>query len=185
LTYDPQQLRDAHGMWSAQGAMENLHRQSLKRPLSDEEKQALQNYAEMGSDSINSMLRRNIPMHHSHVKDLDLAFAKASLVKSLDVYRVVEPDFAKFLAKQNEFKDNGFVSTSLLPNIANVLTDAYGNDDVYSFKKENTFKIKVPEKFPAIPMHEGLAESWPEKELLLHRGSRFIKTGPMEFRAAR
>ncbi len=119
------------------------------------------------------------------IKRFDSAFSKASIPKSMDVYRLVDPDFVKFIMSRDEFKDLGYSSTSTDPDIAKVIFSP-------SAGRDNTFKIHLPEKFPAIPMpyhiimSDGIdADLVHEKEVLLNRGSIFIKTGPMEFKASR
>lgn len=189
--------RDVHGIWRGPAGMPSGDKfvrspfeydkkslsglgtkASLSEPLTKEEINAIKDWSGMGFDGLNQDLR-NPNKNSDHYKELflprisglDGAMRKASLDQSVQVYRSMDGDFVKSIPINTKFRDLGFSATSELESAAKK----------FGWNEPVTFKIDIPKGFKAIPIR-AFSHSPHQEEILINRGTKFIRTGKNELR---
>lgn len=173
---------------SGKGAAD-LANKSLSSPLTDIEKESISEYAKSGHFYNKQLRAGNDKFEYKGIdgktgtwdrsvealKHLDNSFARASLARNVDAYRVVDNDFYSELEKHvgGTFTDKAFVSTTA----STAYAEAYAQD--FMMLKGETIKgvkrvtVKMPRGSKALPIAH-VDKGWEKQsEVLINRGSSF------------
>jgi len=151
------------------------------KPFSEDQSHALLNYVRNSHDFVNKELRLekgNLEAIYDHIKtnvlNLDETFARTKpLSESLKVYRGLDKnvtDLLSNLPNGSEFIDHGFVSTSIVHNVAKTFADmggVVGGLSPWDAKPGAVVEVHVPAGNKAVFL------PWPQREAILPRGTKF------------
>lgn len=139
---------------------------SLSKPLSGAQKDAIMEYTGDSYAQINEALRTGTDpdVHATTISRLDKAFDSVSLSEPITAYRTVDSKTFAQMQSGMTFSDAGFVSTSVNPDIKDIL----GGSQVVT--------VKMPAGSKALPIAH-LASDHREGEVLIARGSKFKVSG--------
>ena len=167
----------------------DIEAEPWKAKLTQVEKDTVISYTGSGYKGMNNLLRKggdyegvSEKLLTEKVHDMDKAVYKGTLSTDTVVWRGVGTDISATLKAGMKFKDNGFVSTSLM---AQVSADFAGGERP---EERTMIRIKVPKgSHAAIP--DGMSNIKEEAEVVLPRSTEFKivsesreKLGNKEFR---
>jgi len=155
--------------------------QGFLKPFSEDQSHALLGYVRNSHDFVNKELRLekgNLEAIYDHIKtnvlNLDETFARTKpLSESLKVYRGLDKnvtDLLSNLPNGSEFIDHGFVSTSIVHNVAKTFADmggVVGGLSPWDAKPGAVVEVHVPAGNKAVFL------PWPQREAILPRGTKF------------
>ncbi len=143
--------------------------------MTPREVEAMQNYSGAMYKGLNERLRAGKGASRgdaADLKEMDKAFARASTVEPMTVYRGIGPEFAKQLKPGVSFTDGGFTSTTSSRDIAEGYSTFGGSGGA-------VMEVRVPKGAKAISLKDtsafggktSVAKS--EEEILLNRGGKY------------
>jgi hypothetical protein len=147
--------------------------------LSSEEQAHVHNYSDSGHNNINKYHRfpgsiKIEPVIKSierHTKHIDSAISKSTAKNHMHLWRGTEEDVVKDLKPGDTFHDNGYVSTSMSPQVSWGFA-GYHNKEIH------LMHIKTPKGSKVLDLeHHGATANKGENEFLLPRGSKFRYDG--------
>jgi hypothetical protein len=111
------------------------------------------------------------------IKNIDLAMNKARLIDSVQVFRGITGDIVDQLKPGNIVQDKGFMSTSMLKDVASRFLGGIGADAT----RLAIVSINVPKGYQALSPHfAGKTTQNTEQELLLKRNTKLKITSITE-----